>query len=172
MSHILEGVLCHIDDVLVFGAMQVKHNLRLEVVLSAGLKKHVSTECEFCKTPIRFLGNVVDRVGIRADPAKRDTILKMEAPQSASGLLRPPDMANHLGKFSSEITQPLLSSKAAWLWGQRQEEAFTSVKEELTHPTVLAQCSSDMATKISADVSSFGLGAVLLARTAQAPGSQ
>ena len=77
-------------------------------------------------------------------------------------------MVNHLGKFSTtiaEISQPLwelLSSKTAWVWGPPQDEAFRRIKTELTQPTVLTLYSPDGSLKVSADMSSCGLDAVLL----------
>ena len=77
-------------------------------------------------------------------------------------------MVNQLGKFSkriAELSNPLcelLSSKNAWTWGDKQEEAFTNIKIELTQPTILALYNPKAETKISADTSSHGLGAVLL----------
>lgn len=80
-------------------------------------------------------------------------------------------MVNYLGKFSprlAEITQPmreLLSSKNSWTWGPRQRESFEALKKELTQPTTLALYNPEAETKISADASSYGLGAVLLQKT-------
>ena len=60
----LDGVLCHIDDVLVFGSTRVEHDARLEVALShlsaVGVTLNVE-KCEFRKSFIRFLGHVIDQ---------------------------------------------------------------------------------------------------------------
>ena len=48
-----------------------------------------------------------------------------------------------------------------WIWGPSQEEAIVKVKQELSKPTVLAMYDPQADIKVSADSSSFGLGAVL-----------
>ena len=70
-------------------------------------------------------------------------------------------MINRLGNFSpnsAHLTHPLrqlLTEKSTWLWGPPQEQSFEAIKEELAKPTVLA-------TKVCADGSSYGLGAVII----------
>ena len=69
----LEGVLCHMDDVLVFNANSEEHDRRLVAVLkwleAAGVTLNPS-KCAFNKDLVKFLGHIVDKAGIRADPEK------------------------------------------------------------------------------------------------------
>ena len=167
----LEGVVCLIDDVLVIGKDEAEHDTRLMQVLerleSVGVTLN-REKCAFRQSSVKFLGHLIGQDGVRADPEKTSAIRDMETPQSVSDLRRFLGMVNQLGKFSpqiSELTQPLrelLSTKRAWLWGPEQEQAFGRVKEELLKPTTLALYNPQAELKISADASSFGLGAVLL----------
>ena len=174
MSSLLEGligVLCLIDDVLVFGHTAAEHDRRLQEVLrriqSSGATLNVN-KCAFHQTRIKFLGHIIDKNGVSADPEKTAAITRMPPPTTITELRRFLGMVNQLSKFSihlSELTYPLrqlLSTKNAWTWNPMLQEAFVAVKDALTKPTVLATYSPVAETKVSADASSHSLGAVLL----------
>ncbi len=72
MNHILEGlkgVLCLIDDVLIFGATKEEHNATLLAALkrlqNAGVTLN-SAKCEFYKTSVRFLSHIIEFEPTRA----------------------------------------------------------------------------------------------------------
>ena len=166
----LDGVTCLMDDVLIFGKDKTEHDVRLRKVLerlqTTGVTLN-SNKCVFNKREVKFLGHVISKDGVKADPEKTSAIRKMEVPQSVSELRRFLGMVNQLGKFSpriSELSQPLrelLSTKRAWLWGPEQDRSFQNLKEELSKPTTLALYNPQAELKVSADASSFGLGSVL-----------
>ena len=167
----LDGVLCLMDDVLVYGKSQSEHDERLEAVLKrieeCGMTLN-SEKCEFSKTQVKFLGHIIDQNGVRADPAKTEAIIQMAAPQNTTELRRFTGMVNQLSKFipnCADYLHPLnslLSKKNVWLWGPSQEQAFVTMKEKLSYLMTLALYNPARSIKLSADASSYGVGSVLL----------
>ena len=82
MSTILDsisGVLCNMDDILVYGENQTVHERRLIRVLECLKEAGVTLndqKCEFSKTSFKFLGHIVSDQGI--EPIQ--TIVNMSPP--------------------------------------------------------------------------------------------
>ena len=125
----LEGVICHMDDILVVGKDQAEHDQRLSKVLKRlqdiGMTLN-SEKCQISQTRLHYLGQVIDSQGIHKDPSKIQAIVKFSVPEDITSLRRFLGMTNQLMKFCpnlAERTKPLrdlLKCGNAWFWDPDQ----------------------------------------------------
>ena len=174
MEKILEGekgVVCMMDDVLVFGDTEEIHNARLRSVLGklegAGLTLN-REKCEFGVDRVTFLGHVVSGEGVEVDPEKVRAITEMIPPSNRKELKRFLGMVGYLGKFSARLSElqgplrALLGKESDWAWGCAQRQAFEAIKRELTSAPVLTSFRLGGKHRLTADASRASLGAALL----------
>ena len=67
------GVLCHMDDVFIFGRDHDEHETRLRAALHTIQEAGVTLKrekCEFSRRSITFLAHAISEQGISADPSK------------------------------------------------------------------------------------------------------
>ncbi|XP_041671079.1 neoverrucotoxin subunit beta-like [Cheilinus undulatus] len=160
----LDGVVCHIDDLLVWGRDQEEHDARLHAVLKslekAGITLNMS-KCELSKSEVVFLGHVISAAGIRPDPRKTEAIMELKEPSNVSEVRSFLGMVNQLGKFTPQLAEKdkplcnLLSKKNCWVWETDQARAFETLKKALSSPPVLAMYDPNRDTKVSKTMASL-----------------
>ncbi|KAK3524638.1 hypothetical protein QTP70_032192, partial [Hemibagrus guttatus] len=83
----LDGVTCHMDDILIYGSSSEEHDIRLDAALkklqSAGLTLN-RKKCEFAKTEVKFLGHKLSSGGLQPDPDKLAAVQNMREPTNVS----------------------------------------------------------------------------------------
>uniref|UniRef100_A0A5S6QK34 Reverse transcriptase domain-containing protein n=1 Tax=Trichuris muris TaxID=70415 RepID=A0A5S6QK34_TRIMR len=84
------GVLCHMDDILVFCEPYEEHDERLEKALNrlsdSGLT--LNAKCQFRRRSLIFLDHQISDNGIRPDSSKVEAVAKIPAPKEVAGVRR------------------------------------------------------------------------------------
>ena len=164
-------VLVFMDDILVFGSTEAEHDTTLAAVKKALADAHVvlnPTKCHIKQKSVKFLGHVISADGITPDPSKVAAITALPAPTNVAELRRALGMFNFLAKFLPDMAavsaplRVLLKSDSIWIWEEPQSTAFRALQRLASSAPCLVPFSTERAIRISADASSYGLGAVLL----------
>ena len=97
----IPGVICHMDDILVYGKDEESHIAARKAVLTrlqtSGLALNKKM-CEFNNSSLTFLGYVIDGVGVKPDSNKVKAIRDLPDPTCKSDLRRLNGMLNQLAK--------------------------------------------------------------------------
>ena len=87
----IDGVLCQMDDILIFRATQSQHDERIREVLRRLQKVNVtlnSKKCQFSVQEVKLLGQSINESGISPDQDKIKAIIDMAEPADVSGIRR------------------------------------------------------------------------------------
>lgn len=112
----------------------------------------------------------ISAIGIETHPNEVMAILQMPESSCVEDMRGLMGMVNYLGKPQlAAVTRPLkdlLRKQNEWVWEETQQTAFQQLKEGLSAPKALVQCSHSAETKVAADASVYGIGAVLTQKQA------
>ena len=160
----------YLDDCIIFSSTAEEHIERLREVLerfrSANLKIN-PTKCEFFRTSVPFLGHIISKNGLEADPDKIAAVKKFPIPTN------PTEVKSFLGLCSyyrryvqncSEIARPLHKASEVtthFNWTPEAQDAFETLKSRLTTTPILASPMMKEPFILYTDASLTAMGAVL-----------
>lgn len=124
---------------------------------------------QFCRSQLKYLGFLVDNIGLRTDLDKVDCILSYPKPKTLKEIRRFIGMTSWYRRLIcnfAEIAAPLhdlLKTKTRTIkWSENAEAAFTKLKSELIKSPVLAMPDFSRSFVIQCDTSNKAIGAVLV----------
>lgn len=165
----LAGLRCvsgYLDDVVVGGVDEADHKKNLDAVFQR-MKEFGFTvraeKCTFGQEQIRYLGHLLDRHGLRPDPAKIETIVKLPVPTDVSGVRSYLGAINYYGKFVPNMRSlrfpldELLKEGAKFRWTAECQQSFDRFKQILSSDLLLTHYDPRREIIVSADASSVGV---------------
>lgn len=167
----LPGVKNAFDDLLVWGKDQAEHDERLAAVLDRLKEYRVllnKDKCIFGAKEVPFLGHVLFPGGMRLARSKVEAIQKFAPPPNAEVLRSFLGMVTFFGQYIPNLAtithdlRILLKKDVPYIWGDRQQIAFDTLKKHLTGKLVLGFFDIKDQTVLYVDASPVGLGSILV----------
>ena len=165
-----DGVANIADDIIVFGTNASEHNARLHAVLNklqeSGLTLN-RDKCQFRLSKLTFFGHDLSSRGIKANDEKVQAIQNARPPQNEKEARSFMGLVQYSAKFIpnlATIGRPIMDltrKHVKFVWGKEQQSAFERLKSLISRADTLAYFKNDCKTRIIADASPVGLGAVL-----------
>ena len=161
----------YMDDMLVKSLDKADHITHLREAFEV-LRKHKimlnPAKCAFGVGSGKFLGLMVSKRGIEANPDKIKAILDMEPPKSVRDVQKLTGRVAALGRFISKSGDKCLPFFKAlkkvkdFIWNEESHEAFEALKRYMTEPPLLAKPSEGEKLYLYLAISEQAISAVLV----------
>ena len=159
------------DDIIVHGPDQTTHDQRLRKTTER-LREHGLTlsadKCLVNVDRLVFMGILLSEKGIGPTEERVKALQETREPATVSDVRSFLGLANYSGRFFPHfetLTEPLrrLTKKdVPFRFGPEQKAAFESLKQSMVEAGTLAYFDKNALTKVIADASPVGLGALLV----------
>ena len=161
------------DDLIVVGFSEDghDHDQTLHAVLQCARENGPRLNPDKLKVRAReipFFGHIIEKDGVRPDPAKIAAINDMKPPKNTKELMSFLGLVNYLHRFSGKLaslTTPLcalLKKDAELSWSPSHEKAFDAIKTKISATTALRYYDPKKELVVQVDASGTGLGAALM----------
>ena len=162
-------VLVFFDDILIYSTSWQQHLIHLRTIFNVlhqnqlYLKKY---KCSFGQNSVEYLGHIVSKDEVAADPSKLRAIQEWPQPRNVKELGGFLGLTGYYRKFIPDygkICQPLynLTKKDGFVWNNSSTEAFEQLKQIMSSPQVLTLPNFTQTFVVECDASGNGIGAVL-----------
>lgn len=169
----IKGCSVYLDDIMITGHTHAEHVRNITELFrrleKQGLKGK-KDKCSFAKASVQYVGHIIDSNGIRPSEKRVDATKNMPRPSNIKEMEPFIGKINYYNKFIaifSKTAVPLNELKRAntkFIWAERQERAFISLKNDIAKVAELVHYSDEYPIILATDASKHGIGAVLSQR--------
>ncbi|CAD6236937.1 GSCOCG00012487001-RA-CDS [Cotesia congregata] len=170
MGMIGRGAFVYMDDIVIYSETFEEHVTRVEKLFDrlrkAGLQLQPD-KCHLFRKEIDYLGHIISADGVRPDPKKTDAVKKFPVPNSFKKVREFLGLTGYYRRFIdnyAKISKPLtslLQKDATFEWGEKQAEAFETLKNKLIQTPILQFPDFSREFIITTDACDYGIGACL-----------
>ena len=166
-----------VDDIVIAGCgqtmeeAQIDNQRKLTKTLKRCAEKNIvlnEDKQQTGLTEITFHGHRITKDGVKADEAKVEAIRDMPAPTDVAGVKRLCGMVQYMSRFLPDLAETIEPIRALtrkdtpFVWSMECENAFDTLKRNLSESPCLAYFDVSKEVVIQVDSSKHGIGAVLL----------
>ena len=174
MQQVLQG--CNgvhniMDDIIVHAKTQSEHDECLENVVRVLRDKGITLnrdKCQFNMSQVVFMGHVLSGRGVGPSDVKVKAVVEAREPKTSAEVRSFLGLVNYSARFIPDLAtisaplRELTKKNAIFQWGKKEQQSFDELKLRLSNAETLAYYDKSAPTKVIADASPVGLGAVLV----------
>lgn len=166
-----EGVHNIMDDIIVHASTQEEHDKCLENVVRVLQEKGITLndkKCEFNLSKVVFMGHVLSDRGIGPADIKVKAVVEAREPRTSAEVRSFLGLVNYSARFIPDLAtisaplRALTRKHVIFTWGKEEKMSFNELKRCLANAETLGYYDKSAPTKVIADASPVGLGAVLV----------
>ena len=166
-----EGAHNIIDDVIVHATTEEEHDHRFENVVRVLSSKGLTLnrkKCQFKMSHLEFMSHVLSARGIGPADIKVKAVVEARDPTNAAEVRSFVGLVNFTARFILDLStvsaplRQLTKNGEPFVWDQEQQQSFDELKKRLASAEILGYFDKNAQTKVIADASPVGLGAVLV----------
>ena len=174
MNKVLQGALnsycfAWIDDICIYSETFEQHLIHVEDILKRLRDANLTIEARkahIAKKSVRFIGFILDKTGIKPDPANIEKVVKFKRPTDVKSTRAYIGLTGFLRRFVKDYAQiarplQLLTHKdTKFKWNEQAEKAFTTLQYKITHAPTLGYVDlmSNEPLILATDASQIALG--------------
>ncbi|KAL7291593.1 hypothetical protein TKK_0014634 [Trichogramma kaykai] len=175
MDNVLKGLqgnilFVYLDDIVIYANSLEEHDKKFELLANrlrdANLKLQPE-KCNLLERKVRYLGHILSEEGLQVDPKKTEAVVRFPTPKTVKNVRQFIGLAGYYRRFIEKfatIAKPLfklLQKDTPFIWNEKAQKAFDTLKTCLTTTPVLAFPKLDEPYNITTDASGYAVGGVL-----------